>query len=203
METFSKQMPNLKSNEFPEFFKVYYFPSAFSHDEIETFKKIAENYPENEAQFIDRFGDPYQDKAIRSSLIKRLNNNDPNLAWVMEKLERIAIEANHALRWNFALSGFYENIQHAKYESSQGGHFAKHYDVAPGPASYRKISISVQLSEPSDYEGGELELHGFGSAPKDKGGVVVFPSFILHRVAPVTKGARESLVAWVSGPPFK
>jgi PKHD-type hydroxylase len=66
--------------------------------------------------------------------------------------------------------------------------------------------LSVQLSDPSDYEGGDLLLHISADpkkAPKNQGQVILFPSHTLHEVTPVTKGIRYSLVAWVTGPKFK
>ena len=70
----------------------------------------------------------------------------------------------------------------------------------------RKLSIVVQLSNPSDYEGGELEILAHEpkiSIQKKRGFITIFPSYTVHRVTPVTKGTRQSLVAWVSGPKFK
>ena len=80
----------------------------------------------------------------------------------------------------------------------------------------RKLSVSVQLSHGTDYEGGDME---FTDLPSDqshkelniwtnpefrkKGTVIVFPSFIRHRVTPVTKGTRYSAVAWINGPPLR
>jgi PKHD-type hydroxylase len=73
-------------------------------------------------------------------------------------------------------------------------------------STVRKLSLTIQLSSPEDYEGGELALK-FGAKanlmPKDLGKMVVFPSYVLHEVRPVTKGTRYSLVAWVTGKPFK
>ena len=67
-------------------------------------------------------------------------------------------------------------------------------------------SIVVQLTDPSEYEGGDLEIltteNPFWAA-KEKGSCILFPSFCLHKVHPVTKGLRNSLVLWVSGPPFE
>jgi len=80
--------------------------------------------------------------------------------------------------------------------------------VDVGEANYepRKISLSLQLSEPSDYEGGELVLQAGDServAEKARGTLIAFPSFVLHRVRPVTAGVRKSLVIWVAGPEFR
>jgi len=70
----------------------------------------------------------------------------------------------------------------------------------------RKLSLSVQLSDPAQYEGCDLEFHGGNrteTAPRDRGAVIAFPSYVLHRVTPCTKGTRKALVAWTTGPQFK
>ena len=73
----------------------------------------------------------------------------------------------------------------------------------------RKISLTINLSDPSTYDGGDIEFSspaGEVSKPKTgrkQGSVIAFPSFVKHRVTPVTKGTRYSLVVWITGPPFK
>jgi len=72
--------------------------------------------------------------------------------------------------------------------------------------SPRKLSLVLQLTDPEEYEGGDLELMT-SSDPiavlKQRGLISVFPSFVLHRVTPVTKGTRRTLVVWACGPEFK
>jgi PKHD-type hydroxylase len=69
------------------------------------------------------------------------------------------------------------------------------------------LSISVQLSDPSEYEGGDLQFSLYGDrtviAEKEQGTMVIFPSYMRHRVTPVTRGTRRSLVTWITGPPFR
>jgi PKHD-type hydroxylase len=70
------------------------------------------------------------------------------------------------------------------------------------------MSIVIQLTDPSEYEGGDFEIDSqYPQLPKEeireKGSVLVFPSFIPHRVTPVTKGVRRSLVSWIEGPKFR
>jgi PKHD-type hydroxylase len=104
------------------------------------------------------------------------------------------------------LFGFVEDMQYTKYQSG-GDHYGWHMDkgsIYPAP---RKMSLVMQLSDPDEYEGGDLEfLAGPGDpikATRQKGIVYAFPSYVLHRVTPVTKGTRRSLVVWVAGPKFK
>ena len=70
----------------------------------------------------------------------------------------------------------------------------------------RKLSFSVQLNDPKDYKGGELNLYTSEkpeTMKKEQGTLILFPSFILHEVTPVTKGERNALVSWVTGKQFK
>lgn len=97
-----------------------------------------------------------------------------------------------------------ENAQYTEYDESYKGHYDWHIDVGPEHPT-RKLTIVIQLSDPIEYEGGELQLHTGGPfrvCDKTKGTIIIFPSFLLHRVTPVTKGIRRTLVLWVSGPPF-
>jgi PKHD-type hydroxylase len=80
-------------------------------------------------------------------------------------------------------------------------------DMGGGNSITRKISIVVQLSDPDEYEGGELQIQtgseSYISILKKKGAVTLFPSYMRHRVTPVTKGVRKSLVLWVGGSTFR
>ena len=105
--------------------------------------------------------------------------------------------------FNFDLFGLAEGFQFTKYDAPTG-HYGMHIDKILNGA-VRKLSLTIQLSSPEDYEGGELILNVEQETimPKELGKMIVFPSYILHEVKPVTKGTRYSLVAWVTGKPFK
>lgn len=90
-----------------------------------------------------------------------------------------------------------EPIQLAEY--GEGGAYGWHLDIGPGTAAVRKLSISVQLSSPDDYDGGDLEIWGAQAIDRNQGTAIVFPSFMLHRVRPVIRGMRRSLVGWAVG----
>ena len=130
-------------------------------------------------------------------------NLAPDMAnrWVYEKMDAAVGAANRNCQ--FELNGF-EVFQIAAYQN--GGHYDWHMDLGKGPTSTRKLGISLQLSDGNDYEGGDLEFRGGGAppvAPRDIGTMIVFPSFMQHRITPVTRGVRRSLVAWVHGRPFR
>jgi predicted 2-oxoglutarate/Fe(II)-dependent dioxygenase YbiX len=124
--------------------------------------------------------------------------------WLYERIWEAASECNR----NFFcvdISGIEGNIQLARYDSSDEGFYNWHTDFA-GIAPGRKISVSIQLSAADAYEGGDLELL-FREEPvkldRTRGTLCAFPSFMLHRVTPVTRGTRWSLVAWITGPRWR
>jgi PKHD-type hydroxylase len=121
-------------------------------------------------------------------------------------IARMYIEtANQLAGWGY-LIGSQERTQLGRYKSSDEGHYDWHVDAfAPKDGVQRKLSISILLSDPSEFEGGELQFKGIEDHKilTKQGSIVVFPSFIEHRVAPVTKGVRYSAVTWASGPSFK
>jgi PKHD-type hydroxylase len=113
--------------------------------------------------------------------------------------------ANMQAEWGYPLSGF-EKVQLGKYKAENKGHYDWHIDTfAPTNDIQRKLSISILLSDPSEFEGGELQFKGIEDRKilVNRGSVVVFPSFVEHRVTPVTKGVRYSAVTWASGPAFR
>ena len=113
--------------------------------------------------------------------------------------------ANHHAGWGYTLSS-QENTQVGRYKSADNGHYDWHIDTDPPQNEVqRKLSISILLSDPSDFEGGELQFKNMEDHKllTKQGSIVVFPSFIEHRVAPVTKGVRYSAVTWASGPSFR
>ena len=120
---------------------------------------------------------------------------------LFEKLYRVICDQNLSV-YRFKLFSMPDVIQYAEY--SQTDFYKWHIDCGFDSPN-RKLSISVQLSDPSEYEGGEIEFmidENIIKAPREKGTVIIFPSFILHRVTPVTKGTRKSLVAWIEGSTF-
>ena len=142
---------------------------------------------------------------IRRSKVSFIPNNEETL-WIYQKIAPMVLEANNNL-WNFDLFGNLELIQYTKYEgdgTKEGNFYDWHMDLSKS-ANYRKISVIVQLSDETEYEGGDVFMkEGLDiQFPREKGTVIVFPSYILHTVTPVVSGLRESLVIWVSGPPLR
>ena len=141
--------------------------------------------------------------------------------WIYKELHHYINKANEDADWNFQWD-YSEACQFTKYELNQ--HYTWHRDSWKKPykapneldkhGKIRKLSVTCSLSDPEDYEGGELELNIANPTNKNKnsiitlsdvprGTVIVFPSFMWHRVKPVTSGTRYSLVVWNLGRPFR
>jgi PKHD-type hydroxylase len=147
-------------------------------------------------------------KAHRVSNVKFHGRNE-NTAWIFDKLNFI-IQASNEQFYNFNLNG-YSEFQYTTYDPN--GRYDWHTDMSFGEkfgndAEPRKLSLTLLLNDDNyDFEGGEFQINnGKEDTPITvdmfKGRVVLFPSFMIHRVKPVTKGVRKSLVVWVLGPKF-
>jgi PKHD-type hydroxylase len=142
-------------------------------------------------------------KNIRESQIAWLYGSDIDIEFAFRRVTDAVLNLNNQF-FNFDLFGMAEGFQFTRYDAPTG-HYGMHIDKIFNGA-VRKLSLTIQLSSPEDYEGGELALHFEEKAeimPKELGKMVVFPSYVLHEVRPVTKGTRYSLVAWVTGKPFR
>jgi PKHD-type hydroxylase len=128
--------------------------------------------------------------------------HDPETNWVYDRLWRIGYHLN-LNTYRFDLSGISERLQYTIYESAEGGHYDWHIDRSTTAPMPRKLSLVLQLSDPADYEGCSLEIRAANNidvAPLERGTVIAFPTYVLHRVTPIQRGRRASLVSWISGP---
>jgi PKHD-type hydroxylase len=176
----------------------YCFKEGFSEQELEWIDNLKELYPYEEASVVG--GDELKD--VRKSKVKWIHVDDKS-HWVYDKIHSFILEANNV--WKFDLHSIVDSIQYTEYYDD-GGHYGWHMDIGPHPINHRKVSITIQLSNPEDYEGGELELWtgaGIQNVEKHKGCAILFPSYMLHRITPVTKGVRKSLVLWIGGSTFR
>jgi PKHD-type hydroxylase len=160
-------------------------------------------------------------------LKKKRNSNITWLtdSWIYKEIIPYIHKANKLANWNFDWD-FSESCQFTKYKLNQ--HYDWHCDSYHKPydrpndknmdGKIRKLSVTCQLTDGSEYKGGELQFDTRDYDPHmrdedkhvitvkeilPKGSIVVFPSFVWHRVQPVTKGTRYSLVIWNLGYPFK
>jgi predicted 2-oxoglutarate/Fe(II)-dependent dioxygenase YbiX len=130
--------------------------------------------------------------------------------WLYTAVRVKAAELNET-HFGVNIIGILDDISFMRYEADESGgerhgKFSWHSDIGSGYTNMRKLSMIVGLSDPSEYEGGELKLFINGElnvGKLKKGEVVVFPSFVQHCVTPVTKGVRQTLVVFVSGPRYR
>tara|TARA_R110002012_G_scaffold32243_1_gene95542 strand:- start:2306 stop:2920 length:615 start_codon:yes stop_codon:yes gene_type:complete len=179
----------------------YFFKNAFSDEEIEDIKKIAMDFPAIDAA-TGQEDSANHDDGVRKSTVRWMTGKDGKEDWIYKRIMGMVNEANNHL-WDFNLSHAAESLQYTEYPP-EGGHYDWHIDCGHHIQAQRKVSITVQLND--DYEGGELQLwrgQKPATALKEKGCVVIFPSYMLHRVKPVTKGTRNSLVLWVGGDHYR
>lgn len=207
----------------------YYFKSALSHkfcdDVIAYGKKQQEEIAVtgNIGQKRDLKTNPLSKKEI-VDLKKKRNSNIVwmNDRWIYDQIQPYIHEANKNAGWNFEWD-WSESCQFTKY--GKGQYYGWHCDSWEHPynnpndlnsnGKIRKLSVTCTLSDPSEYSGGELEFNLNNPEKTNKknivkckeilpkGSICVFPSFVWHRVCPVKKGTRYSLVIWNLGYPFK
>jgi PKHD-type hydroxylase len=207
----------------------YYFEKALPNRFCEDLKKFAKDKEEQLAvtgllgQGRDLKKNPLNKKEI--NLLKKKRNSKivwMDDRWIYEEIMPFVHEANKKAGWNFNFD-WAETCQFTKYGKNQ--YYDWHCDSFEIPynqpnninlhGKIRKLSVTCSLSDPSEYKGGELEFN-FNNPEKTKkqnirkcleilpkGSLVVFPSFVWHRVCPVTKGTRYSLVIWNLGYPFQ
>jgi len=172
-----------------------FWNNAFTKEECQTIINIAK-----EKGLIK--GTTSVEKDVRDSKISWLYPVD-NMDWVFRRVTDITLNLNERF-FKFDLFGLNEGFQFTNYEAPSGK-YGKHVDRAMN-IPVRKLSISIQLTDPEEYEGGELYLYDEEEGTvmdKTQGTLILFPSYVLHEVMPVTKGTRNSLVTWVTGKQFK
>lgn len=139
----------------------------------------------------------------RKSKISFFNPVDESIQWIFRRTTDFVNMVNKQF-WNYDLS-YIETLQFTSY-TQKNDFYGRHTDQANNTAQYRKLSFSVQLSDPNTYKGSDLLMHVSTNSLKtqrDRGTIIFFPSFTLHEVTPLLSGKRYSLVGWVCGPPFK
>jgi len=189
----------LSGDPFPTHTSYYRFLTGIPTGFVDDLRKILDSKPLHDAEV---GGDSnLVNASIRRSKIFWLPKNEEFFP-IYDLLFKHIIKCNNEF-YHFRLSEIIENIQYTVYDASDQGYYDWHLDMGPGKAR-RKLSLVCQLSDPSEYEGGELQIHnGQVTVPeKEKGVIILFPSYLLHRVTPVTKGTRRSLVLWIDGPAF-
>ena len=167
--------------------------SVFSGEECDRIIDYAENFPQVPGKVTSGLN-----RESRSSYIRWVPRSEQT-SWIYDRVMASAWKAN-LFKWMFDINGCEEAFQFSAYGEDQ--YYLWHMDIGEREASLRKLSVSVQLSDPEDYDGGDLLLQS-GRKPegmsRNRGSVIIFPSYTLHSVSKVTRGRRCSLVLWITG----
>jgi len=186
----------------------YFVKPIFNNEMINLIHSLASNTPEEQATEVDKEG---------KLLEENLNNRSSSVCWINDiqvyEVLMDAIESVNDGSWQYNITGI-EILQYTIYREDKRQHYSWHMD----PIYYkdltrpcRKVSCSVLLSDPEEFEGGEFEFMSIDLDDQTsssfqpnffnkKGHGLFFPSQAYHRVKPVTKGIRRSLVCWFTGP---
>jgi len=187
---------------------------AFELEKINAWAYLEQAFTPEECQKIIDYANGFKKINAGVSNKSELNNKireskvvwitpDSDVGWVYQRMTDVITKLN-AGYFNFDLFGFTEGFQFTEY-NAPSGYYGKHVDSMFN-GIVRKLSFVLQLSDPKDYEGGELQIHLCGTPDvmkKEQGTLIAFPSPTLHEVTPITEGRRYSLVGWITGKPFK
>jgi PKHD-type hydroxylase len=175
----------------------YYFQNVFTTQECNQIINIQDT--DKQRNYTEYGKNDNSASIIKSKYINKTINTN----WVWERLQKYAWMVNNDY-FQFKLS-YLDDLQIMEYQENSVFHW--HIDInGPEHFSSRKLSLVVFLSERIAFEGGKL-LFGLTSDEKTQlemtqGSMVIFPSFQVHKVSPVTRGKRQTLVAWAHGEPF-
>lgn len=182
-----------------------YWEGFLTEDDINYLLSL-NNWSDTKNASIGSFTGPTVDKNIRSTKISWLELSNEN-KHIWDKFAQVIAEVNSRY-FHLDLTGFYEAIQLGVYTAEDKGHYDWHVDMfIENKTAPRKLSMVLMLSDSSEYEGGDLLLKTDRDEPTKldmvKGRAWFFPSYMLHKVTPITKGIRKTVVLWVGGPQFK
>jgi len=187
----------------PDTPKVYdYILGGFSVAELDRLETYCDGLSRMRSGLTGPQGYSFYDDSMRVCQVAQVPQT-PDAMWIYEKLAEVVRSLN-AKSFRFDLRGFSEPPQYMIYHGTEGGHFDWHMDTGSLPP--RKLSLTLQVSNPSAYTGCDLQFNTgrvFLQAPRDRGAAVAFPSHTVHRVTPITSGTRKAIVAWITGPEFR
>lgn len=169
----------------------FYIPGLFTPEECQ---KIIELKGRETRALVSGIN-PRVDVTERYNLSKSILPYQENL-WIFKRIMDFIIEANKRY-FNFDINGL-ETLQLLTYRKR--GFYNWHVDLGSGKISTRKLSLVIFLSDQKDYKGGRLVWKNDKTLySQNQGACVVFPSYMMHKVEPVTEGERYTLVSWICG----
>jgi len=184
-----------------------YWDNFFSEEELTKMQLYFESQELKEGKVVGFQGEEENNDDIRITSVSMIRNKKEN-DWIFDRLFQLTGFINNQF-YNYDITGF-NYLQYTVYDKI-GSHYSYHMDMVMDDKHLlelpRKLSFSLIFSERHEFDGGDFD---FMLSEKEKlrpeqkrGRVLAFPSFLLHRVTPVTFGVRKSLVFWATGPKFK
>jgi len=173
----------------------------FSDAELDKINAYALGLPAKQVQV--GFPLAYKPNLNRSTVRHLVPNGDT--MWIYQKIS-LMVSLLNSQHYKYDITGFDEPLYHVTYKAEDEGHYTWHVDRNGDGKPARKLSITFQMTDPATYDGGNLEINAYGSidvCPRERGKLILFPSYEVHRVTPVTRGTRSALVAWSVGPAFR
>jgi PKHD-type hydroxylase len=184
----------------------YSIPGVLDHEMVDSLNEYAVEHPLLQPAQVsdDNKHDDNVEQSYRRSEIMFLTDME-HFGKLYDVVINSVLEVNN-IHFKYSLNHI-EPLQYAVYRSENSGCYNIHTDSYLRNTSgfSRKVSFSILLDDPEDFEGGDLLLHTSDNpikADMKKGDMFLFPSFVPHSVTPVTKGTRRALVGWVYGPNF-
>lgn len=173
---------------------------AFTPGELDSIEDLGDRLAREQAELAIKNG---ADERARASGIATITPSEGTNA-LFKRMVGIVRELNEKV-YKFDIAGI-EALRYTVYRGAEAGHYDWQIDYDPNTPQPRKLTLCLQLSEPTRYQGCDLQFQAgpkVGAAPRTRGVVIAFPSFFLTRVTPVLSGTRKALVAWAVGPQFR
>ena len=185
-----------------------YFGKYFTPEQCSKILEHGLKIPAQDAKLGVAGMSEYSDDAYRKSKIRFIQSDNPDFKWLFDELFKMGMQANKDW-FNFHITNL-SYIQLAEYDESYQGEYKKHHDVfwVNNDSYHRKLTCVIQLTDPNEYVGGDLELFELAEYPnkdelRQQGTAIFFPSFIPHQAHTVTKGKRYSIAVWFEGDKWK
>jgi PKHD-type hydroxylase len=182
-----------------------YFNNYFDRETCQKILDLGLQLPAEDAKLGVAGMSDYSNDSYRKSKIRFIQSTNPDFQWLFDELWKMGMQANRDW-FNFHITNL-SYIQLAEYDESYSGEYKKHHDVfwVNNDNYHRKLTCVIQLTDPSEYEGGDFEMYDLTQYPdketiRQQGTAIFLPSFIPHAALPVTKGKRYSLAIWFEGP---
>lgn len=178
---------------------------GLSEAEVEKLLEVLSDDKMSQGGLGHKKGEKNLDTRIRSGRVQWIFREEIGMP-IYSHLFTLASVTNRERHWNFDIEGIAHALQAVRYAAEGAEHYDWHMDWGGGKMRFRKITVVAHLAEEGSFEGGSLQVTN-GSYPvaahQAAGTVTVFPSFLMHRVTPVTAGIRSAVVGWILGPSLR